>query len=122
MKKAIIAGVGALNGLGSELSHIFAQENLDVTVVGRTKDKISKVCESINKTGLSSNPYVCDVTNEQEVKKLFNLFNDDLHLVVYNAGNNMPGKIIDMDSSYFEECWRICCYGAFLFSKPPTHK
>ena len=47
MKKAIIAGVGALNGLGSELSHRFAQENLDVTVVGRTEEKILKVCESI---------------------------------------------------------------------------
>ena len=117
MKKAIIAGVGALNGLGSELSHRFAQENLDVTVVGRTEEKILKVCESINNIGLSANPYVCDVTNDNEVKKLFDLFNSELDLVVYNAGNNMHGKIIHMDPSYFEECWRICCYGAFLFSK-----
>ena len=117
MKKAIIAGVGALNGLGSELSHRFAQENLDVTVVGRTEEKIVQVCESIKNSGLSANPYVCDVTNENEVKKLFDLFNSDLELVVYNAGNNMPGKIVEMDSSYFEDCWRICCYGAFLFSK-----
>ncbi len=117
MKKAIIAGVGALNGLGSELSHRFAQENLDVTVVGRTEEKILKVCESIKNIGLSANPYVCDVTSEEEVKKLFVLFNNDLDLVIYNAGNNMHGKIIHMDPSYFEECWRICCYGAFLFSK-----
>ena len=82
MKKAIIAGVGALNGLGSELSHRFAQENLDVTVVGRTEEKILKVCESINNIGLSASPYVCDVTNENEVKKLLDLFNSDLDLVV----------------------------------------
>ena len=94
MKKAIIAGVGALNGLGSELSHRFAQENLDVTVVGRTEEKIVKVCESIKNFGLSANPYVCDVTNENEVKKLFDLFNSDLDLVVYNAGNNMPEKLL----------------------------
>lgn len=117
MKKAIIAGVGALNGLGSELSQRFAKENLDVTVVGRTEEKILKVCQSIKDIGLSANPYVCDVTSEEEVVKLFALFNNDLDLVVYNVGNNMSGKIIEMDSSYFEECWRICCYGAFLFSK-----
>ena len=29
----------------------------------------------------------------------------------------MPGEIVDMEASYFEHCWRSCCFGSFLFAK-----
>ena len=34
-----------------------------------------------------------------------------------NAGNNLPGHIIDMESDYFEDAWKICCFGGFLFGR-----
>ena len=41
----------------------------------------------------------------------------DPDLAIYNAGNNTPGKIIDMDAAYFEQSWRVVCFGGFLFGR-----
>ena len=40
-----------------------------------------------------------------------------LDFAIFNVGNNRPGKIIDMDASYFKESWETSCFGGFLFSK-----
>ena len=40
-----------------------------------------------------------------------------LDFAIYNVGNNTPGKIIDMDPSYFRNSWESCCFGGFLFAK-----
>ena len=29
----------------------------------------------------------------------------------------MPGNVIEMEADYFETCWRIGCYGGFLFCR-----
>jgi NAD(P)-dependent dehydrogenase (short-subunit alcohol dehydrogenase family) len=45
------------------------------------------------------------------------LVGSGLDFAVYNVGNNRPGKIIDMDASYFKESWETGCFGGFLFAK-----
>ena len=40
-----------------------------------------------------------------------------LTLAIYNAGNNTPGRIIEMDADYFERSWRVLCFGGFLFGR-----
>ena len=40
-----------------------------------------------------------------------------ISVAIYNAGNNFPGTIIDMDADYFESTWRVCCFGGFLFGR-----
>ena len=58
---------------------------------------------------------VADATNEADIVALFDKAGADLELAIYNAGNNTPGKIIDMDAAYFEQSWRVVCFGGFLF-------
>jgi NAD(P)-dependent dehydrogenase (short-subunit alcohol dehydrogenase family) len=55
--------------------------------------------------------------SESDTQKLFDAAGDDLDLAIYNAGNNTPGKIVDMDPGYFEEAWRVVCFGGFLFGR-----
>ena len=62
-------------------------------------------------------PIVADATSERDIGKLFDAAGTDLDLAIYNAGNNTPGKIIDMDASYFEQSWRVVCFGGFLFGR-----
>ena len=45
-----------------------------------------------------------------------------LFLAIYNAGNNTPGKIIDMEAGYFEQSWRIVCFGGFLFAREAARR
>ena len=38
-------------------------------------------------------------------------------LAIYNTGNNTPGRIAEMSAEYFENSWRVCCFGGFLFGR-----
>ena len=55
MKKALVIGVGPLNGLGGQLCKKIAQNNFEVFVAGRTIKSLNKVVESIIKEGNHAN-------------------------------------------------------------------
>ena len=117
MKKALVIGVGPLNGLGAQLCKKIANNNFEVFVAGRTKASLDMVVDSILKDGNKANPIVVDTTDELQIKSMIKIVGTGLDFAVYNVGNNRPGKIIDMDASYFTESWQTGCFGGFLFAK-----
>ncbi len=119
VETAIVAGVGPEKGLGAVLAQLIAKEGLHVFVAGRTMEKLEAVAGAIRAGGGRATPFVCDVTDEQQVAGLWNAAEEagPVALAVYNAGNNMPGKISGMSADYFERCWRVCTFGAFLFAR-----
>src|SRR5882757_10635917 len=122
MKTAIVIGVGPQRGLGAQLCKRFAAEGLKVIVAGRTKAAIEAVAQDIVHSGGQAEAMVADATNENDMRDLFDLAGDDLHLAIYNAGNNTPGKIVDMDANYFEQSWRVVCFGGFLFGREAVRR
>lgn len=117
MKKALVVGVGPLNGLGAQLCKKIAQNNFEVYVAGRTENSINKVVKSINKDGNKAKPIVVDVTDEKQTKRMIEEVGSGLDFAIYNVGNNTPGKIIDIEADYFRKSWETGCFGAFLFSR-----
>lgn len=117
MKKALVVGVGPLNGLGAQLCKKIAQNNFEVYVAGRTENSINEVVKSINKDGNKAKPIVVDVTDEKQTKRMFEEVGSGLDFAIYNVGNNTPGKIIDIEADYFRKSWETGCFGAFLFSR-----
>ena len=115
-------GVGPDRGLGAQLCARFAREDLEVLVAGRTPEKLESVVASIEGAGGRARAYTADATDESQVKALFDAAGDDLSLAVYNAGNNAPGRIIDMEADYFENSWRVCCFGGFLFGREAVRR
>lgn len=115
-------GVGPDRGLGAQLCARFAREDLEVLVAGRTPEKLESVVASIEGAGGRARAYTADATDESQVKALFDAAGDDLSLAVYNAGNNTPGRIIDMEADYFENSWRVCCFGGFLFGREAVRR
>ena len=117
MKKALVIGVGPLNGLGGQLCKKIAQNNFEVFVAGRTKNSVDNVVDSIVQEGNKAKPIIVDSTDENQVKSMMDEVGSGLDFAIYNVGNNTPGKIIDMDPSYFRDSWESCCFGGFLFAK-----
>jgi NAD(P)-dependent dehydrogenase (short-subunit alcohol dehydrogenase family) len=117
MKTTIIIGVGPNLGLGAQLCKRFAAEGLKVIVAGRTQSAIEAVAEDITRTGGKAVAVVADATSESDIARLFDSAGSELDLAIYNAGNNTPGRIVDMDSRYFEQSWRVVCFGGFLFGR-----
>ena len=40
-----------------------------------------------------------------------------MEVAIFNAGNNHPGRIVEMDTEYFENSWRVCCLGIPLWPR-----
>ena len=117
MKTAIVSGVGPLDGLGAQLCVRFARLGLHVLVAGRTQAKLDAVVDAIGSAGGSAQAVIADATVEADTERLFEIAGSDLTVAIYNTGNNTPGRIADMSAEYFENSWRVCCFGGFLFGR-----
>ena len=117
MKKAVIIGVGAEQGLGSQLAKRFGSEGLHIFIAGRTLSRVQERAREIEQAGGKATAVCADASDEKQVIELFQEAGNEVSLAVYNAGNNFPGQIIDMDADYFEKSWKSCCYGGFLFGR-----
>tara|TARA_B110000438_G_scaffold293586_1_gene333688 strand:- start:2444 stop:3166 length:723 start_codon:yes stop_codon:yes gene_type:complete len=119
MDVAIIIGVGPDRGMGAQLCHRFAQHGLHVIVAGRTLSNLEQVVNAIRINGGQATAIVADTTSESDVASLYSQASSvgTIALAVYNAGNNTPGRIEEMTVDYFEQAWRVCCLGGFIFSR-----
>lgn len=118
--KAVVIGVGPERGLGGALCKRFAAEGLHVFVAGRTAKSLELLAAAIRELGGEATAVVADTTDEAAVVALFDQVVEapgEIALAVYNAGNNTPGRIVDMDTEYFERAWRVGCFGGFLFGR-----
>lgn len=115
----VIIGVGPERGLGASLCRRFAGHDLHILVAGRTLEKVEAVAEDIRRSGGQATAVMVDATEEEAVRELFQKAESvaPIELAIYNAGNNMPGDFLGMEAEYFERCWRIACFGGFLFSR-----
>lgn len=120
--KAIIIGVGPLEGLGARLARRFAELDLHVILAGRTGAQLEAVVRAIRESGGKASSVVADATSEEDVVQLFDVAGNDLTLAVYNAGNNTPGRVVEMEAGYFEKAWRAGCYGGFLFGREAVRR
>lgn len=122
---ALIIGVGAEKGLGASVAARFAREGFHVFVAGRTAKSLDLVVAQIQRAGGSATAIAADTTREADVMSLFDKVcaaDGTLDVAVYNAGNNTPGNIVDMDADYFEQAWRVGCFGGFLFGREAARR
>ena len=122
MKKALVIGVGPLNGLGGQLCRKIANNNFEVFVAGRTRSSLDNVVNNILNDGNRATPIVVDATDENQIKNMIKEIGPGLDFAVYNVGNSRPGKIVEMDANYFRESWESGCFGGFLFAKEVIKK
>jgi NAD(P)-dependent dehydrogenase (short-subunit alcohol dehydrogenase family) len=120
-RSAVVIGVGSGAGLGAALCRRFAREGLHVYLAGRTPDRLAALAAEIEASGGHATPVLADATVADDVKRLFHAATGGggaaPALAVYNAGNNRLRPLLEMDDAFFEDVWRICCFGGFLFGR-----
>ena len=118
-KTAVILGVGPVEGLGAYLAVKAAEEDLHVIVSGRTQTNLDAVVEIVSSNGAQATGIVADATDLSSVSTLIKKAEaiGPIDLAIYNAGNNFPGNFLTMDAEYFENAWRVCTLGGFLFAQ-----
>lgn len=124
--KAIVVGVGPAAGLGGALCTRLAREGLHVFAAGRTPEKVETLARAIRDGGGRATAVAGDTTSEQDVRALFDRAEKEgaghVDLVIYNAGNAAMGELHDMEASFFEQVWRVGCFGGFLVGREAVRR
>ena len=66
-KKILITGGGT--GIGEAVANILCKNDYEVYILGRRKEKLEKVCNNSNNL---INYFICDINNDNEIKKIIN--------------------------------------------------
>jgi len=124
-RTAVVLGVGASAGLGAAIARRFAREGLHVFPAGRTAKRLEGVAAEIEGVGGRATPVVTDATRPEDVARLFDAASADGApplVAVYNAGNNRFKPLLEMDDAFFEDVWRLCCFGGFVFGREAARR
>ena len=99
-KTALVTGAG--KGIGKACAIALAEAGADLILVSRTQKDLSGVQKKIKQLKRKCTYIICNVSNYEEVKKLFSQINK-LDVLVNNAGTNIPEyftKIKKKDMDY----------------------
>ncbi|MFQ5699513.1 MAG: SDR family NAD(P)-dependent oxidoreductase [Myxococcota bacterium] len=121
---AVVLGVGAQRGVGGAACRRYGREGLHVFAVGRTAEKVERVAKEVVEAGGEATPIVADATIEADVVRALDQAQAarPLELVHYNAGNNRWSPLLEMESGFFEDVWRLCCLGGFMVGREAARR
>jgi len=86
-KIALVTGAG--KGIGKACAIALAEAGAHLIIISRTEKDLIEVQKIIKKQKRECTYFVCDVTNIDEIKKIFNKISK-LDILVNNAGTNRP--------------------------------
>ena len=86
-KTALVTGAG--KGIGKACAIALAEAGANLIILSRTKSDLDKVKKIILKLKRKCTSYVCDVSNYDELKSVFNKISS-LDILVNSAGTNRP--------------------------------
>lgn len=79
-KKVLITGGGT--GIGKAIAKTFYEKGYEVYILGRRKEKLEEVC---NDTNNSINYFICDISNDNDIKQIINKLNN-IDILINCAG------------------------------------
>ena len=123
LKSKVCLITGGSRGIGLEVARLFAVHNAKVIICGRNFEKIKKVGTDLKKEYGENNInfFKCDVSNELDVKNLFQsifkLPEKRLDVMVCNAGVLDDALIGMVKKEQIEKVFSINTYGILFCSQ-----
>jgi NAD(P)-dependent dehydrogenase (short-subunit alcohol dehydrogenase family) len=96
---ALVTGAG--QGLGASISIAYAEAGASVVLLGRTESYLKDTADAIRKAGGEASLIVCDVTNDEKLRKAVSGL-DRLDILVNNAGTNFPEPFIEVSDNHLD--------------------
>ena len=117
-KVALVTGGG--RGIGRAIALAFAEHGADVAVCSRTLDDVETVASEIRALGRRSAAIQCDVSDEDQVRRMAQRVTANLGLVdilVNNAGALKVVPLLETSAADFDRLVAVNLRGVFLCSK-----
>jgi len=118
-KNRLVLVTGASSGIGASISKKFCIERYQVILSSRSKEKLIPVYKELLDLGFNPHVIPCDVTSENEVKKLYRESSKIgfVDCIINNAGLGKFSKIQDVTTSDWDQQINTNLKGSFLISR-----
>jgi len=117
-KKCLI--VGASGGIGNAITKKLAEQNYDLFLIGKNKNKLLKLKKEIKKDNITIEVESVDLTNEKQInksiKKIRKTFGK-IDILINTSGIFLIKPIDKTTIEEFEESFKINVRAPFIFSK-----
>lgn len=119
-KTALVTG--SSSGIGKAIALLFGKEGANVIVTYHSgKDRAEEVVKEIEGYGVKTKAYEVNVSDEQDIKKLFEQIDrdfGDINILVNNAGINGSGiPVEDMSTEVWDKVIKTNLYGPFFCTR-----
>ena len=109
-KYALVTGAG--KGLGKACAIALAEAGSNLIIISRTKKDLDSVSKVVKKFRVKCKSYVCDVTNNNEIKSIIDK-QSRIDVLVNNAGNNIPEHFTQVKTKNMEYLVKVNTIAAF---------
>lgn len=106
---------GGSKGIGLGCAQLLADAGAEVVIVGRGAAELDEAVKSIQASGGKAQGLACDVTKSDQVKKAVSTL--DVHILVNNAGTNIPEPYLDVTEDHFDTIFNINVRAAFFVAQ-----
>ncbi|HEX2816655.1 MAG TPA: SDR family NAD(P)-dependent oxidoreductase [Phenylobacterium sp.] len=115
----VVAGVGALRGLGAALARRFADGGYAVVIAGRNAEKLRATETALQASGLNVTAEVGDISIAADAQRFVAAAEAQgpLAAAIHNAGSNRPSPFLDLSAEVFESHWREHALGGFQLAQ-----
>lgn len=117
-KTAIVTGGG--RGLGAQIAQGFAEAGANVVVCSRKVEACMEMSEKLNSLGVQSMALACDVTKQDDVRKVINetvkRFGT-IDILVNNSGATWGAPVVEMPFEAWKKVIDVNVTGTFLMSQ-----
>ncbi|SDQ05881.1 SDR family oxidoreductase [Virgibacillus salinus] len=117
-KTAIVTGGG--RGLGAQIAQGLAEAGANVVVCSRKLEACLEMSEELKKLGVDSLAFSCDVTNQDDVKKVVDETKahfGSIDILVNNSGATWGAPVVDMPIEAWQKVMNVNVTGTFLMSQ-----
>lgn len=117
-RSALIVGAG--EGISASFARALAREGMKVGLAARNPDKLGALTAATG--GLA---FRCDVTQVEEVERLFAEVDDRLgalEVVHYNPSYRTQGALVDLDPAEVRRALMVSAFGGFLVAQQAARR
>src|SRR5436190_15100520 len=108
----IAAVTGSGRGIGKAVALLLAKQGAEVHLIDLNDDAIKTTATEIGQANGKAVPHVCDVTNQQQVKTIFNSIGK-VDVLVNSAGVSHVGNIENTNEEDFDRLYKVNVKGVY---------